>query len=127
MLVWVEMFVWWICWEGELWCECGLKVLKVYVGGVVVLFDGVFDWMVVEVMKGIFVGVLCDFLLFIKDDEYYWGDLIGLEVINIVDEWLGKVVSLIEMGVNVVLCVVVDDEIECLLFFVLVVVLDVDK
>lgn len=126
-LAWAEMPVWWICREGEPWRECGLKALKAHSGGVVVLLDGVPDRTAAEAMKGILVGAPRDSLPSTKDDEYYWGDLIGLDVINTADERLGKVASLIETGANSVLRVVADDETERLLPFVSAVVLTVDK
>jgi len=60
-------------------------------------------------------------------DEFYWADLIGLEVINTAGERLGKVAGLIETGANDVLRVVGDDEAERLLPFVSAVVLAVEK
>jgi 16S rRNA processing protein RimM len=57
--------------------------------------------------------------------EYYWNDLIGLAVVNMQDQPLGRVKSLIETGANEVL-VVVDGERERLLPFVEHVVKAVD-
>lgn len=42
------------------------------------------------------------------EGEYYWTDLIGLSVINLQDEMLGKVVNLLETGAHDVL--VLDSE-----------------
>jgi 16S rRNA processing protein RimM len=60
-------------------------------------------------------------------NEFYWTDLIGLDVINAADERLGKVVGLIETGANAVLRVLGDDQVERLLPFVSAVVLAVEK
>lgn len=51
-----------------------------------------------------------------KQGEYYWLDLIGLEVKNLQDEYLGKVDHLLETGANDVL-VVLDGETERLIPF----------
>lgn len=61
------------------------------------------------------------------EGEFYWSDLIGLDVINNAEERLGKVASLIETGASSVLRVVSDDNTERLLPFVAAVVLTVDK
>jgi len=58
------------------------------------------------------------------DNEYCWSDLIGLEVINVQDEVLGKVTELLETGANDVL--VVEGERERLLPFIAQVILQVD-
>ena len=58
-------------------------------------------------------------------DEYYWADLIGLAVVNMQDQPLGRVKSLIETGANQVL-VVADGERERLLPFVEQIVRTVD-
>lgn len=121
------MPVWWIAREGESWRECKLKGLKSHANGVVVLLDSVADRTSAEAMKGVLVGAPREALPATDKDEFYWGDLIGLDVVNSEDERLGRVAGLIETGANDVLRVVADDETERLLPFVSAVVLVVDK
>lgn len=124
---WADMPVWWIGREGGPWREIGLKSLKNHGDGVVVLLDGVDDRTVAEAMKGFLVGAPREALPQTDEDEFYWADLIGLEVTNSAGERLGKVVGLLETGANDVLRVVADDKTERLLPFVAAVVLSVDK
>jgi len=126
-LTWAEMPVWWISREGEPWRECRLKSLKAHGNGVVVLLDGVADRSGAESMKGILVGAPREALPTTEKNEFYWTDLIGLDVINTADERIGKVVGLIETGANAVLRVLGDDKVERLLPFVAAVVLAVEK
>lgn len=126
-LVWAEMPVWWIAREGEAWRECKLKSLKAHANGFVVLLDGVPDRTAAEAMKGILVGAPKASLPKTDADEFYWGDLVGLEVINSADEHLGKVAGLIETGAHAVLRVAAEGQAERLLPFVAAVVLSVDK
>ena len=126
-LSWAEMPVWWIAREGEPWRECRLKSLKAHSNGVVVLLDGVADRTTAESMKGVLVGAPREALPKTDKNEFYWTDLIGLDVINAADERLGKVVGLIETGANAVLRVLGDDQVERLLPFVSAVVLAVEK
>lgn len=126
-LDWDEIPVWWISKDGEMWRECGLKGLKVHGNGVVVLLEGIDDRTAAEAMKGVLVGAPRDALPETDEDEFYWADLIGLDVINTAEERLGKVVGLLETGAHDVLRVVGDDEVERLLPFVAAVVLTVDK
>ena len=121
------MPVWWIAREGEPWRECRLKSLKAHSNGVVVLLDGVADRTTAESMKGVLVGAPREALPRTDKNEFYWTDLIGLDVINTADERLGKVVGLIETGANAVLRVLGDDQVERLLPFVSAVVLAVEK
>ena len=93
----------------------------------VVLLDGVGDRTAAEAMKGVLVGAPRDALPTTDEDEFYWGDLVGLAVINSADGKLGKVAGLIETGANDVLRVVADDGTERLLPFVAAVVLAVEK
>lgn len=126
-LDWASMPVWWLGKEGGPWRQCGLKDLKVHGDGLVVLLDGVPDRTAAEALKGTLVGAPREALPQTDEDEFYWGDLIGLEVVNTAGERLGKVAGLIETGASDVLRVVGDDDSEHLLPFVATVVLAVDK
>ena len=116
-LVWGEMPVWWVGSEGGPWREYGLKALKAHGEGLVVLLDGVPDRTAAEAMKGLLVGAPRAALPKTEEDEFYWVDLVGLEVINTAGERLGKVAGLIETGANAVLRVVDDSGLERLLPF----------
>jgi 16S rRNA processing protein RimM len=124
---WAEMPVWWIGREGAEWREARLKGFKAHGDGLVVLLDGVPDRTAAEALKGFLVGVPRSALPMPAEDEYYWADLIGLEVVNTAGERLGKVDGLIETGANDVLRVVGEDGAERLLPFVSAVVLTVEK
>ncbi|MDE2442253.1 MAG: ribosome maturation factor RimM [Betaproteobacteria bacterium] len=126
-LDWSGMPVWWVAREGEPWREVKLKGLKAHGDGLVVLLDGIADRTAAEAMKGVLVGAPHGALPATDEGEFYWGDLIGLEVVNTADEKLGKVVGLIETGANDVLRVVDEKGAERLLPFVSAVVLAVDK
>jgi len=126
-LAWAEIPVWWVGRDGEPWRECKLKGLKAHGDGVVVLLDGIADRTAAEAMKGFLVGAPREALPKTDEDEFYWADLVGLDVINTAGERLGKVVGLIETGANAVMRVVSDDNVERLLPFVSAVVLAVEK
>ena len=95
--------------------------------GVLVSLEGIADRAAAEAMKGVLVGAPREALPATDEDEFYWGDLVGLQVVNTVDEPLGKVVGLIETGANDVLRVQDSEGVERLLPFVSAVVLSVDK
>lgn len=65
-----------------------------------------------------------------KKGEFYWSDLIGLDVVNLQDEALGVVVEMLETGANDVLVVKAEEageQVERLIPFVQdVMVMDVD-
>ena len=132
-LAWGKLPAWWLGQgsnsEGSpdtAWREVALKRGRVHLGAVVAQLEGVADRDAAEALKGTLVGVPREALPPAGDNEYYWDDLIGLEVFNVRDVRLGKVESLIETGANDVLCVRGDDGREHLLPFVAATVLDVD-
>ncbi|MGE5491798.1 MAG: ribosome maturation factor RimM [Actinomycetota bacterium] len=126
-MAWAEMPVWWIGREGEGWRETKLKGFRVHGDGLVALFEGVADRNAAEALKGMLVGAPRTALPTTDDDEYYWADLVGLEVVNTAGESLGRVESLIETGANDVLSVVAEGGRKRLLPFVAAVVLAVEK
>jgi len=124
---WAEMPVWWIGREGGEWREARIKGFKAHGEGLVVLLDGVPDRTAAEALKGFLVGAPRSALPTPAEDEYYWADLISLEVVNTAGERLGTVDGLIETGANDVLRVVGEDGAERLVPFVSTVVLAVEK
>lgn len=128
-LAWGKLPAWWLGREDappESWRELPVARSRVHLGAVVAQLEGVADRDAAEALKGTLVGVPRTALPPAGENEYYWDDLIGLEVVNVRGELLGKVESLIETGANDVLCVRADDGRELLLPFVGAVVLDVD-
>lgn len=79
-----------------------------------------------EAAQGYFVGVPREAMPATGEDEFYWADLLGLEVVNTHDERLGTVLGLIETSANDVLRVGDEGQKERLLPFVGTVVLDVN-
>lgn len=124
---WAAVPKWWVAREGGSWQECGLKGLKMQGKGWVVALDCIPDRTTAESMKGVLIGLPQDALPATNTDEYYWSDLVGLQVVNTQGEVLGKVDGLLETGANSVLRVLADDRIERLLPFVASVVLAVEK
>ena len=87
--------------------------------------EGVEDRTAAEALMGLDVAVLREEMPEADEDEYYWDDLIGLDVVNLVGEALGRVEGLLETGANDVLQVR-NGETERLLPFVDAVVKEVD-
>ena len=61
-----------------------------------------------------------------NDDEYYWADLIGLQVINKEKQSFGQVVDMIDTGANDVLICQLKDK-QYLIPFINRYVVDVDQ
>jgi 16S rRNA processing protein RimM len=74
--------------------------------GLIVRFEGIADRDAAEALKGFYVGALREDMPETAPDEFYWDDLVGLEVANTQGEALGAVAGLIETGANDVLRVV---------------------
>jgi 16S rRNA processing protein RimM len=126
---WGNLPHWWVGQEGmasESWRQT--KVLKCREHGEVLIaeLECFPDRNASESAKGVLVGVPRAAMPATEQDEYYWADLIGLEVVNTHDQSLGHVLGLIETAANDVLRVGDGEEKERLLPFVATVVLDVD-
>lgn len=126
---WAAMPHWWLgkSPDGPDWRQLALTELRPHGKGLIAKFDGIDDRTAAEKLDGMYIGAPREALPATGDDEFYWGDLVGLAVVNEADEPLGKVATLIEAGANQVL--VVKDgaaEKEHLMPFVAEVVKDVD-
>jgi 16S rRNA processing protein RimM len=113
--------------------EGGWQAVKLVDGrehgkGLVVQLAGYDDRDAAAVLSGTEIGVYRSQLPAPDTDEYYWSDLVGLQVLTTQDKLLGVVDHLIETGANDVL--VVDGDRERLIPFVLdkvVMSVDLDK
>lgn len=124
-LAWQRMPEWWIGDEGR-WHAYRLKGCRMQGGHLAACFDGVVDRGGADALCGQYVGAPREALPANAPGEYYWAELIGLEVENRAGQKLGRVDGLIETGANAVLRVCEGDT-ERLLPFVDVVVCEVDR
>ncbi len=128
-LVWAKLPYWWVGQEGlapELWRPTRVIKCKAHGDVLIAELECLPDRNASEAAHGVLVGVPRAVLPAAAKDEYYWGDLIGLDVVNTRDQSLGSVLGLIETSANDVLRVGYGENKERLLPFVAAVVLDVD-
>lgn len=115
----------WRVGRGERWDTCRLLDGKVHGQYLLASLEGVADRTAAEALVGQEVAVLREEMPEADEDEWYWDDLIGLDVVNLADQPLGQVQGLLETGANDVLQVR-DGERERLIPFVDAVVKTVD-
>ena len=130
-LAWSRLPQWWLGREGEapeLWRPTRLIKCDLRNEMLLAQLECVADRSAAEAAAGLLVGVPHQALPPTAADEYYWADLIGLEVVNTHGQSLGRILGLIETPANAVLRV--GDgrgtEPERLLPFVAAVVLEVE-
>lgn len=125
---WAKMPQWWIGDDeaATAWTPVGVRRCKLHDAVLVAELEGVPDRTAAEALRGRLIAAPRDALPQPAENEYYWGDLVGLTVVNTRDEVLGEVLGLIETPANDVLRVSNGDAPERLLPFVAAVVLDVD-
>jgi len=101
---------WWLGNEQQGWRELDVLQSSLHGGKTVVAqLMGCHDRNTAETYKGLLVAIPRSRLPQTDEDEYYWSDLIGLEVVNEAGERLGVVDTLQETGANQVLCVQGDE------------------
>lgn len=125
---WGRMPDWWLSKDADSpdWQLYHPEAVKLHGDRWVVKLLGVEDRSGAERMVGMYMGAPREALPTTASDEYYWADLIGLEVVNLQGELLGKVDSLLATGANDVL-VVKEGKTQRLLPFVDNVVQRVDR
>lgn len=96
---------WYLGKERQPWREFKVQNSNVHGKVVVARLEGISDRTQAEQYRGLLVAVPRSSMPKEAEDEYYWADLIGLQVVNLEGQLLGKVDSLIETGANDVLCV----------------------
>jgi len=87
------------------WREFKVLECKPHTKVLVAKLEGITDRTAAEKCKGLLIAVPRSSLPKAAEDEYYWSDLIGLNVVNLQGESLGKVDNLLDMGANDVMCV----------------------
>ncbi len=94
--------VWWLGKEGD-WKPYKVVDAEVHAKSLVVQFEGFVDRDQVARLRNLTVAVPREELPQTDADEYYWTDLIGLQVVNLQGVQLGEVKDLLETGANDVL------------------------
>ncbi len=114
---------WWI--EGEEgWQEQSVTSGKAQGQSLLAKIEGCDDREAAASLKGKTVAVARAALPAARAEEYYWADLIGLRVVNAVEQDLGRVTAVVQTGANDVL--VVKDGRERLIPFIAQVIREVD-
>lgn len=114
---------WWVQ-TAQGWQQFTVEEAKVHSNHLVAKLEGITDRDAAFSLKGKPIAVLREQLPAPEDDEYYWSDLVGLEVENLQQVPFGKIAGLFETGANDVM--VVKGERERLIPFIDQVVLEVD-
>ncbi|MBK6630175.1 MAG: ribosome maturation factor RimM [Betaproteobacteria bacterium] len=127
---WAKMPRWWSGSEEQAadatWLAMPLAECKPHGKGLVARFDGVEDCNAAEKLVGRYVGAPREALPNTAEDEYYWADLIGLEVVNLAGERLGRIAELVRAGAHEVIDVRDESGNQRLLPFVAAVIKEVD-
>lgn len=101
--------VWYLGKAGK-WQAREVVEAKVHSQHLVAQLDGVNDRSAAEALQGHEIAVARQELPPAKEDEYYWDELIGLAVVNLAGESLGKVANLLESGAHDIMKVVAGEE-----------------
>lgn len=105
----VEYPVWWIGSDPK-WRECRVEQTNVQTAGLVAKLAGCDDRDAAMLLRGQEVAIPRSAFPVAGANEFYWGDLVGLKVMNVQDEDLGTVSEVFETGANDVLVVQGDRE-----------------
>ena len=116
---------WWIGKDND-WRELKVESAKTHNDVLVVKLQGIDDRDAAFACKGKQVGVPRALLPKLKGEEYYWSDLIGLNVKNQLNVDFGKITDVFATGANDVIAAKSEDGIERLIPYIAQVILDVD-
>ncbi len=92
----LKVKTWWL--DKPALRDVDVLQVKLHGGDVVARLVGVTDRSVAESLKGAAVSIPQSHFPVLSDDEFYWADLIGLEVENLQGEHLGTVTDMMSNG-----------------------------
>ena len=92
---------WWL--DKPALRSVSVRTAKMHGGDVVATLVGMRDRNDAEALKGAGVHVSRSEFPKLEEDEYYWSDLIGLDVVNLQGEALGKVTDMMHNGAQSIL------------------------
>ena len=92
---------WWI--DKPTLRAVSVRSAKLHGGDVVATLVDMRDRNEAEALKGASVQVARSAFPQLEEDEYYWSDLIGLDVVNLQGEALGKVADMMHNGAQSIL------------------------
>jgi 16S rRNA processing protein RimM len=98
----------WLLESSDGWRPAGRQQARSQSQGLVAELRGVQDRDAAEALKGVLIGVPSSSLPGTGSDEYYWRDLIGLSVLDLDGEPLGRVVEMLATGANDVMVVALE-------------------
>jgi len=98
----------WLLQANEQWTATKVVAGKVHGKGIIARLEGCDDRDQAAALTGIEIGVRPEQLAQLPENEFYWAELIGLEVVTEDGLAFGKVVKLMETGANDVLVTATD-------------------
>ena len=121
----LEYKKWWIGKDND-WRELAVKEAKTHNDVLVVKLQGIDDRDAAVACKGKQIAVPRALLPKLKNEEYYWSDLIGLSVKNQQEVDFGFITDVFATGANDVIVAKSEDGIERLIPYIAQVILAVD-
>ncbi len=89
--------------EDDSWKQLGKIEFQRHRSGLIGRFDGCEDRTNAEALRNLELGVQRNAMPSLQQDEFYWVDLIGLDVVNTEEITLGTISNVIETGASAIL------------------------
>ena len=96
----------WLIKQDDIWQETGLLEGKIHGKGLIAALEGISDRDEARDLIGADIAIYRSQLQRLPPGEYYWDDLLGMQVINLQGIALGNLKEILETGANDVLVVV---------------------
>ncbi|MGE4596476.1 MAG: ribosome maturation factor RimM [Methylophilaceae bacterium] len=96
---------WYFSQDEKIWSEKKIEQFKINLNKISVKIYGINDRTAADGCKGYLIGIPRQSLPKLANNEFYWNDLIGFEVVTLSNVLLGKLETFIETGANDVMVV----------------------